>query len=314
MVIVRRQLEADLVMTPPRRANRNPGPRWGFAFLLWAERAWPHWFFRRALRAGNWVAIALLPEQRRHSRDYLNVALGRPASWSDVVDHFQLFSEVLLLMLQAGRGRTVACTLDPVHGAEFEELVRSPQPALFGTFHVGASDLLGYRLADWGRKVSILRLQVGNSSDTRLLGERYVENISFLWVNDPATLLFDLKDAIESGISVALKCDRIEYASRNEAFEFLGARRNFPFTIYHLAVLFRRPVVFCIALPGPDTTRDPLRIHASPVFHPDPNAARAVNLAAARRHFQEVLSHLEGVIRRDPRLWFNFLPLNPVAA
>lgn len=294
--------------------TRNPGPRWGFAFLRWADRNWPRWFFRLALRVGNAVAVVLLPEQRRQSRAYLTVALGRPARWMDVVRHFELFSEVLLLKMHVGHGRDVACTLAPEHAEAFEALVRSAQPALFGTFHVGASDLLGYRLADWGRQVSILRLRVGNSDDTRLLGERFVRHVSFLWINDPTKLLFDLKDAIERGASLALKCDRLEYAARTEAFEFLGARRLFPFTIYYLAVLFDRPVAFCVAVPGRDATRDPLCLHASLPFHPDPAAGRAANLAAARLHFQTVLTELEVLLRAEPRLWFNFLPLNPVAA
>ncbi|MFO1449742.1 MAG: hypothetical protein U1F61_16410 [Opitutaceae bacterium] len=301
-------------MTVRPETRRNPGPRWGFAFLRWAERTWPRWFFRVALRAGNAVAVVALPERRRQSRAFLELAHGRRVGWGEVIRHFELFSEVLLLKLQVGHGRDVAYRLDPEHAQEFEALARSSRPALFGTFHVGASDLLGYRLSDWGRQVSILRLRVGNSDDTRLLGERFVKHVSFLWVNDPTSLLFDLKEAIERGVTLALKCDRIEFAARQEAFQFFGARRMFPFTIYHLAVLFDRPVAFCVALPGRDATRDPMRLHASCPYFPDPAASRAENLGAARAHFQGVLSELETLLRAEPRLWFNFIPLNPVAA
>ena len=95
----------------------------------------------------------------------------------------------------------VHCTLEPANAGAFETLVRSPGPALFGTFHFGASDLLGYLLSDWGRPVSILRLRVDNSSETHRLGARFGGKVSFLWVNDPARLVFDLKDAIEGGAS-----------------------------------------------------------------------------------------------------------------
>ena len=172
--------------------------------------------------------------------------------------------------------------------------------------------MLGYLLSDWERKVAVLRTRVGNSDDTRLLGERFAgKGVSFLWVNDPANFLFELKDAIQAGESLALKCDRLDYSARTEVFEFLGARRVFPFTIYFLAVLFDRPVVFCLGLPGlePDT----MRIVSSPVFTPDAKLSRKENLVAAHAHFQGVLRQLEAVLRREPRLWFNFLPLNPVA-
>ncbi len=290
-------------------APRNPGPGWGYGFLLWAERTWPRALFRPLLQAGTWVAVATMPAQRRHSRAYLALVLGRPPRGRDVWRHFLALTDVLLLKLRAGRGAPVACQVEPEHAAGFWALVRSAEPALFGTFHFGGSDLLGYLLSDHGRRVSILRLRVGNSDDTRWLGERYRRHVSFLWVNDPARLLFELKGAIEAGASIALKCDRLEFSARAEAFDFLGARRLFPFTIYHLAILFDRPVIFCLAVP--DLPRDTLRLQASPVFRPDRTRGREALLAEARAHFQTVLMQLEQALRAHPHLWFNFLPLNP---
>ena len=103
--------------------------------------------------------------------------------------------------------------------------------------------MLGYLLGELGRRVTIIRQRVGNSADTQLLAKRFGGQVSFLWVNDPANLLFDLKSAIEAGESLALKCDRLDFSARTEVFEFLGERRLFPFTIYYLAVLFERPAL-----------------------------------------------------------------------
>lgn len=299
-------------MSEGRTLRRNLGPEWGFRFLLEMDRVLPHFLVQPVLMLGTWVALACMPVQRRYAREYLAVALRRPPGILQVWEHFFALTEALLLLLRAGRGLPVRCTLDPHNAAGFEALVRSPRPALFGTFHVGASDLLGYVLSDWNRPVSILRLQVGNSTDTDLLGRRFGGQVSFLWVNDPARMIFDLKTALESGRSLAMKCDRLEFSARAEPFEFLGARRLFPFTIYHLAILFGQPVVFCTAV-----AVDPqleLRLFASPVFTPDPAAGREANLAAARVHFQAVLRELENLLRREPYLWFNFLPLNPAVS
>lgn len=297
-------------MNTPAHAPRNPGPSWGYGFLLWAERWWPRWFFRPLLMAGTWVGLAFMPAQRRHSRDYLAVVLGRPATLREVWRHFFALADTLVLSLRAGRGVPVRCVLEPEHEAEFEALLASGRPALFGTFHFGGSDLLGYLLGERGRHVTIIRLQVGNSTDTRLLGERFGRQVSFLWINDPARLFFDLKAALEAGESLALKCDRLEFSARTEPFHFLGARRLFPFTIYHLALMFDRPVVFCTAIQ--DHAGDRLRVQASPVFTPDPAAGREANTRAAHEHFQAVLGQLEKLVRQHPFLWFNFLPLNPV--
>jgi predicted LPLAT superfamily acyltransferase len=298
-------------MKSPATPLRNPGPSWGYSFLLWAERWWPRWFFHPLLMAGTWIGVATMPVQRAHSRAYLSVVLGRPASLLDVWRHFFAFANFLMLKLRAGRGVPLPRTLEPDNEEAFEALIASGRPALFGAFHFGYSDLLGYMLSDRGRHVSILRMRIGNATDTRLLGERYGDKVSFLWVNDPANLLFDLKAALEAGESIALKCDRVEFSTRNEPLHFLGARRLFPFAIYNLAMLFNRPVVFCVAVP--DATRDDMRIWSSTVFVSDPAAGRPANTAAARRHFQEVLVQLDALVRRHPYLWFNFLPLNPVA-
>lgn len=296
----------------PAPLRRNPGPSWGFGFLLWADRWWPRWFFSLALRAGTWVALSRMPKQRSASREYLSVILGRRPSLLEVYRHFLAFMDFLMVKLRAGTGAPVRCTLEPEHAEEFRSLTQAGQPALFGTFHFGSSDLLGYLLSDCDQKVSILRLQVENSEDTRLLGARFGDKVSFLWVNDPHQLLFALKGAIEAGRSVALKCDRVEHSARTEVFAFLGQRRHFPFTIYHLAVIFSRPVIFCLAIPGAE--EGTIRVFSSPVFRPSSSASRAENLEQAKAHFQGVLNQLETLVRQHPNLWFNYLPLNPVAA
>jgi predicted LPLAT superfamily acyltransferase len=296
-------------MNTPSPTSRNPGPSWGYGFLLWAERRWPRWFFQMMLQAGTWVGFAFMPAERTHSRAYLAIVLGRPPRIIEVWRHFLAFAGSLMLMLRAGRGAEVRCRLAEENAKAFEGLVRSDRPALFGTFHFGASDLLGYLLGARGRRISIIRLRVGNSEDTRLLGERFGDRVSFLWINDPANLLFELKTALEAGASLAMKCDRLEFSAKAAPFRFLGADRLFPFTIYHLAVMFGRPVVFCTAVPGGG--RDEIRVFASPVYTPDPAAGRETNLAAARLHFQAVLTQLETLVRAHPLLWFNFLPLNP---
>ncbi len=295
-------------MSAPVIPLRNPGPNWGYGFLLWAEFRWPCWFFQPLLMAGTWIAVALMRAPRAHSRAYLTVVLGRPARLLDVWRHFFAFTGALMLKLRAGRGVPLPRTLAADHAEAFEALIASGRPALFGSFHFGHSDLLGFMLSDHGRHVSILRIRLGNATDTRLLSQRYGDKVSLLWVNDPANLLFDLKNALQAGESLALKCDRVEYSARNEPFHFLGARRLFPFTIYHLALLFDRPVVFCLAVP--DESQDGMVITSSPVFTPDPAAGRQANIEAARRHFQGVLGQLETLVRQHPYLWFNFLPLN----
>jgi predicted LPLAT superfamily acyltransferase len=291
---------------PAPAPPRHPGPRWGFAFLSRVDAALPRPVFDFLLGAGTWVAVAAMPGPRRHSRDYLAVVRGRPARLTEVWRHFYGFMQTVMLALRVARGAPYRCVgAPPVE--PFQALMASARPALFGTFHLGHSDLLGFMLSRGNRKVHMIRLRMENSPDLDLIARQLGGAMSFIWVNEPGAMLFALKEAVESGASVALKCDRLGHSARTEAFEFLGARRLFPFTIYHLAILFRRPVMLAASVAGSDADAV---VHSSPLFEPD-DGSKESNLARARIHFQDFLVLVEGLLREDPYRWFNFLPLNP---
>jgi predicted LPLAT superfamily acyltransferase len=257
---------------------------------------------------GTWVALAFMVKERGHSRAYLRIVLGRPPTLIEVWRHFFAFLDFLLLKLRVARGVPHACRIDGVNRAEVVALLQSGSPAFFGTFHFGRSDLMGFLLGQAGRPVSMIRLQVDNSDDTRLLGRMFAQWVSFIWINDSAGLVLAIKQAVDAGDSLAMKCDRLEFSAKAEPFEFLGRTRVFPFTIYHLAIIFGRPVVFCMGVPEAEAET---LVFVSPVFLPDGKADRATELARARVHFQAVLTRLETLVRQHPMLWFNFLPLNP---
>jgi len=286
---------------------RNAGPTWGYAFLQRADRWLPARVFDCMLGAGVWIAVACMPAERRNSREYLTVIRGRPPSWREMWRHFFSFTRMFMLRLRVAGGQAHVCREHP-DCAEFRALMQSGRPALLGTFHFGNSDLLGFLLRDFQRHVYMIRLRMDNSRDTQHLAERFSENVTFIWVNESENLLFALKAAAQSGSSIALKCDRPAHSAKLEAFEFLGAWRQFPFTIYHLALVFRLPVVFCVSVP--DGTQGSW-VHGTPVFEPDAGS-KEENLARARMHFQEVLRWFETLLRAHPDLWFNFTPLNPV--
>jgi predicted LPLAT superfamily acyltransferase len=289
---------------------RNPGPSWGYQFLRGCDAVLPELVFRPLRWLGTWVAMLGMPAQRAHSRAYLKALTGRDPTWRDVLRHFFAFEEFLMLRLRVARGQPHRGDLAP-DAVGFRQLLASGEPALLGTFHVGHSDLTGFLLGrQEHRRVYMVRQHVGNSHDTEILGAQFAAWVTFIWVNEVENLLFALKDAVAAGGSVALKCDRLEFSAKTEVFSFLGARRRFPFTIYHLALIFRRPVVLSVGLPaGPGHSI----VHSSPLFVPDA-AGKAANLARARVHFQEFLTQVEGMLREAPELWFNFLPLNPVVS
>jgi predicted LPLAT superfamily acyltransferase len=295
-----------MALNPPAAEPRNPGPSWGFRFLRLCDRVVPEVLFRPLRSAGTWVAVLAMQRQRGYSRDYLRVILGRPPRWTDVHAHFFEVCEALMLKLRVANGLPYRCVLEP-EARDLAGWLESEYPVLFGTFHVGNSDLTGFMLAGQERRrVHLVRLRVGNSHDTDALTARFGDLLRFVWVNEPGELLFALKEAGASGEALALQCDRSERSARSESFNFLGASRVFPFTIYHLSMIFDRPVLLSFGAPdGPNRSI----VHASPAFVPKKGEPRAAALARAREHFQAFLRRVEAHLRANPYQWLNFLPL-----
>ncbi|WP_309387036.1 hypothetical protein [Cerasicoccus frondis] len=288
---------------------KNPGPSWGYRAIHWWDTHLPTPLRNAAVAIGGAVAYALMPTQRAASLEYLSVVFGRPARHRQGIQHFGEFTHSLLAKLRITEAtRTKIDWADEVN-RERGSLLYAEEPALVGTFHVGASDLMGFTIQKVGRKVSMIRQRVSNSEDIDRLLTKSGGAVEIIWVNDPSEIVFAVKDALETGKTIAMQCDRVEYASKTEGFDFLGAKRTFPVTIYRLAQLYERPVQFFIALPR-DDSRDDFAVYASECFRPSGN--RREDQAAAHAHFQKVLNWLEALLQEQPYQWFNFLPLNPI--
>lgn len=288
---------------PVAETLRNPGPSWGYELFRRADRGLPAVVLTPLLVFGTCMAVGILSKQRHDSRTYLSAMFGRRARFREVWRHFFTYVQMMMVRIRAAEGGAHTCLPQSVF-EDFRDLMTSKRPALFGTFHFGNSDLLGFLLADFRRRVHMIRLRVGNSRDTLRLSQRFGEWVNYVWVNEGENVLFALKEAAQSGGSIAMMCDRVEHSSKVEAFHFLGARRLMPFTVYHLALVFRMPVVFCLSVPD-GTNRS--RLHVSPVFVPN-DGSKEANLARARAHFQAFLHQLESLLRTNPYLWFNVLP------
>ena len=75
-----------LTSSDEQRPLADPGPSCGATGSLQSssDRVLPEAVFRPLRSAGTWVAVLAMPRQRRHSRDYLRVALGREPTLGDV--------------------------------------------------------------------------------------------------------------------------------------------------------------------------------------------------------------------------------------
>lgn len=301
-------------MSRAYRERRNFGPAFGCALITVGDKITPRFLEQSVLYFVAAVGLVLARKNIPHSRAYLSTVTGRPASIFQVWKHYRQMIFSLVRKLRAATGNPPRIVMPDTAPVDYAALCAAGDGLLFGTFHVGDSDLLGCLLGHlFPRRISMVRLRVENSEDVQRLAERYGANLDFIWVNQPEDILFGIKNAMSEGKPIALQCDRDEFASRTAYFRFLGARRRFPTTIYHLAVLLRKPVAFAFAVPRADGASV---IHTPPIFFPSSDATRVEILREAEAHFQSVLDTLEEILRADPYVWFNFTPLNapePVA-
>ena len=296
---------------PLPEANRNPGPAGGYALGAWGLTHLPMWFMRGVMVVGTTVGWATLPGQRANSRRYLRLALGRAPTWREVWRHFFTYTEYFALRLRICEGKEPRLSFAPGEGDELRAFLAEKKPALYGTMHVGHSDLLGFLLVTLGGHVHMVRRKVGNSDDVGWLAKRYAGGVTFVWINDWSRLILAMNDALRDGHSLAMQCDRSEHSSKRELFDFLGERLPFPFTIYHLSIMHALPVVLSYATSAEDDPESVV-VHVRPMFRPQAGPEhRTANFAAARAHFQAFLAQLETQLRRTPYLWFNFTPMNP---
>jgi len=299
--------ELPVQPSPVVRPLRNPGPSWGYQFLRIADQILPEIIFRPLRGIGTAIAMAGMPAERSCSREYLSLVLRRSPTPCDVWRHFFAFEEALMDKLRAANGKDLPCTYGE-GSSDCTPWLKGDAPLLLGTFHVGASDLTGFLLGGYMKHPTYLvRQRVGNSHDTEQLAARFGDRLRFVWVNNPDDIIFALKDAAASPAAIALQCDRVGFSARTESFEFLGAQRLFPVTIYYLAMIFGRSVILSVGMP----TKTGAELFASPLFSPQPAETRAALMARAHAHFQEFLHQLETLLRKQPYQWFNFTPLNP---
>ncbi len=291
--------------------DRNPGPEGGYRLLAWSLQHLPDWVMRVAMYVGTAIAWATLPGQRRYSRQYLRLALGRAPGARDTWRHFWAYTDYFIQRLQICLGREPKVQFAPGNGDELRAWLAAGRPALYGTMHIGHSDLLGFLLSTLGGRVHMVRKQVGNSDDVGWLAKRYAGGVEFIWINDWSRLILAMNDALRAGCSLAMQCDRPEYSSKVAGFDFFGQRLQFPFTIYHLAIMHGLPVGLSYAVAAEDDP-ETVVVHIPPMFHPQPgHEHRAENFAGAHAHLQGFLALVEAQLRRTPYVWFNFTPMNP---
>jgi len=240
---------------------------------------------------------------RAVSRAYLTRALGRPARWREVFEHFLTFSATILdrpFFLTGSR-------LDDYEVAVsgFDHVVAHYAPergcVLLGS-HLGSFEVMRALAEEHQRvKVRVLMHEGAGASVAFFRGLNPTIADKIITVGNTGTML-QVKEAIEAGEWVAMLGDRIMRGDKTVAVDFLGAPAQFSTGPFVVAALLEAPILLCFGLHVGGRRYEV-------VFEPFADGARLPRAGrddAIRAMVARYAQRLEAQCRRRPYNWFNF--------
>ena len=246
---------------------------------------------------------------RRHSRRYLERALGRPAGMSDLYRHVFTFAAMVLDRVYFARGHLHEFDLHAQGTALMDQLVAQGHGALLLGAHLGSFEAL--HAVGAGRPG--LRVAMAMFPDNARMIHETLRAIAPQFHLDIITIgrshsTLAVRDWLDGGGLVGLLGDRVLGTEGPRAnfieLPFLGQPARFSDGPLRLAMLLRRRVVFMAALYRGgrryDVRFEPLADFTQASSDP---AQRDNRL---REALQAYVQRLEALCREAPYNWFNF--------
>ncbi|MDQ6626835.1 MAG: acyl-CoA synthetase [Pseudomonadota bacterium] len=248
------------------------------------------------------------PELRRHSRAYLDRALGRKARWTDLFRHVFTFAATLLDRVYLLQERFDDFEIEASGVESVLGPVAEGKGALVCGAHMGSFEAL--RMIGHGRGLRVAMIMYeGNArliNDTlaKIAPRTPLHTIALGHVD----AMLSLRRWLDDGGVAGLLADRslqgpATHRSKTVVLPFLGAPARFPDGPFRLAALLRRKIVFMAGLYR-GGRRYELRFEEIADF----SSAEAIadRDAAIRSAVERYVRTLEALCREAPYNWFNF--------
>lgn len=242
-------------------------------------------------------------KQRRASREFLTLALNRPATLSDLARHFHTFASTILDRVFMLTDRYECFDLQVFnHSLIAEQLARQQGCILIGS-HLGSFEVLRITaLMKRELPVKILMYPAHNQMLVRILTElNPAIQESIIPLGQPDTLI-RARESVEQGSIIGLLGDRIADSSKTVTCQFMGRPTTFPQGPMLLASLLKAPVFlfFGIYLGG---NRYEIHIES---FADKITLQRGMREREIQAWTQRYAERLEHYARKAPYNWFNF--------
>ncbi|MEP7303096.1 MAG: acyl-CoA synthetase [Caldimonas sp.] len=274
-----------------------------------------------ALAAGRRLSRALLHpilvyfvlagrEQRRHSRRYLDRALGRRATWRDVYRHFHAFAATVLDRVYLLRERFDEFEVE-ASGVEAIMLpVGRGEGVLACGAHLGSFEALRMIGHDKGLRVAMIMYEDNarliNDTLAAIAPNAKLHTIALGRVDAMLTLRRWLDDGGVAGMLADRTLPGPAHRSKSVVLPFLGAPARFADGPFRLAAMLRRKLVFMTGLYRGGRRYELRFAELADFSATPPSASPAERDAAIRAALVQYVATLESLCREAPYNWFNF--------
>lgn len=261
-------------------------------------------------RVGQWLLypiclyfVLFSVKARRASKQYLARALGRPASWRDVFQHYFTFAAVALDRVFLLSDRFDLFDIKS-HGHEpLLNLVDNKRGALLLGAHIGSFEILR-ALAEKGRGVTVRMLMYEDiarklNAVLNAVNPKFKMNVIGLGKLDS---MLKIGEHLNAGELVGMLGDRAISESGQIKFPFFGDMAEFPDAPFRLAAMLKCPVVLMIGLYRGGNRYD---LYFEKIV--DGEAVDRKDRERVIQSWQQLyVERLEYFCRLAPYNWFNF--------
>jgi predicted LPLAT superfamily acyltransferase len=240
---------------------------------------------------------------RRASRNYLRLALGRPANWRELYRHFFTFAATVHDRIYLLNRRFDLFDFE-VHGEDrLRNLIADGNGLFLMGAHLGSFEVI----RAIGRKDTDLRIIMVMHEDNAQKINAMLAAINSEAVQDIIGLghidsMLKVRDRLDEGSVVGMLADRTPGNDTLHPVQILGAVAYLPGGPFRMAALLRRPVVF---MTGLYLGGNRYAIHFDPLADFSAVARDQVD-AAMEAAITRYAALLDQYCRKAPYNWFNF--------
>ncbi len=281
------------------------GSRAALTLMRWLSLGLGRRVSRLALPFIALYFLIAAPAARRASRHYLTRALGRPATWFDVLRHFHTFAATVHDRAYLLNDRFDEFAIEIEAADEVDRALETGGVFLVGA-HFGSFEVLRAATrsaAAEGRRYDVTMVMYEDNARRigaalAALNPRATPHIIAL---GQADAMLQVRQSLDDGELVGFLADRTLGEQPTVSVPFLGATAPFPVSAFRLAALLRRRVLL---MQGIYLGGRRYRVRFAPLA--DFANVDGSRDAAVREAVLRFAAELEQACRAHPYNWFNF--------